>query len=244
MGRLQGKVAIITGAARGQGAAEARLFAAEGAKVVATDVLRADGEALAAELGAGVSFHHQDVSSEAGWDEVVAATLALHGRIDVLVNNAAIYRSAPIGEHTLADYEQLVAINQIGVFLGMRAVVAPMKDAGGGSIVNISSGAGLRSTKYMIGYAATKFAVTGMTTAASSELARWRIRVNSVHPGVIETPMIAGNPPAMNEAMVRGTPLRRMGSVDEVAAAVLFLASDEASYVTGAHLTVDGGVSA
>ncbi len=244
MGRLDGKVAIITGGARGQGAAEARLFVAEGAKVVVTDVLVADGEALAAELGPNAHFARHDVSSEEEWASVVDDTVARWGGVHVLVNNAGIYINSPIAQHTVADYERLVAVNQLGVFLGMRSVIAPMTAAGGGSIINISSGAGLRSTKYMIGYAATKWAVTGMTSAASSELARYGIRVNSVHPGVIDTPMLAGNTPQMNEAMVKGSPMRRAGTPDEIANAVLFLASDESSFMTGAHVPVDGGVSA
>lgn len=243
MGRLDGKVALVTGGARGQGAAEVRLLAAEGAKVVATDVLVDDGTALAAELGDAVAFFRHDVSSEEEWDAAVAFTLERFGSLTVLVNNAGIGMGAPIREHTLADYERLVAVNQTGVFLGMRAAVAPMTTAGGGSIVNISSGAGLRATKYMIGYAATKYAVTGMTASAALELARYNIRVNSVHPGVIDTPMLVMNTPEVNAALIKGTPLRRMGTPDEVARVVVFLASEESSYMTGAHVPVDGGVT-
>jgi 3alpha(or 20beta)-hydroxysteroid dehydrogenase len=245
MGRLDGKVAIVTGGARGQGEAEVRLFAAEGAKVVISDVLTDEGAALAADLGDGVVFVRHDVSSEEEWAAAVAFTLEHFGGLDVLVNNAGIAGGgAPIADHTVADYERLVAVNQIGVFLGMRSAIAPMSDAGGGSIVNISSGAGLRATKYMIGYAATKFAVTGMTACAALELARYGIRVNSIHPGVIETPMLGDITPATRGAMVKSTPLRRVGRPEEIAQVALFLGSDESSYMTGAHLPVDGGITA
>jgi len=244
MGRLDGKVAIITGAARGQGAAEARAFAAEGAQVVLTDVLVDAGEAAAAEIGDNAVFERHDVSREEEWDAVVSSTLERFGRLDALVNNAAIQINSPIASHALEDYEKLVSVNQVGVFLGMRAVVRPMTDAGGGSIVNISSGAGLRATKYMIGYAATKYAVTGMTASAALELARYKIRVNSIHPGIIDTEMINTNTPEATAAMVKLTPLRRLGAVEEIAQVALFLASDESSFMTGAHVPVDGGITA
>jgi 3alpha(or 20beta)-hydroxysteroid dehydrogenase len=245
MGRLDGKVAIVTGGARGQGEAEVRLFAAEGARVVVSDVLVDEGEKLAAELGDNVVFNRHDVSSEEEWEAAVAAAVERFGGLHVLVNNAGIAgRGGPIADHTLADYERLVAVNQVGVFLGMRAAVRPMTEAGGGSIVNISSGAGLRATKYMIGYAATKYAVTGMTAAGALELARYGIRVNSIHPGVIDTPMVAGSTPEMMKAMVKATPLRRVGAPEEIAQTALFLASDESSYMTGAHVPVDGGLIA
>jgi 3alpha(or 20beta)-hydroxysteroid dehydrogenase len=244
MGRLDGKVAIVTGAARGQGAAEARAFAREGAKVVLTDVLVEEGEATASTIGGDAVFVRHDVSSEEEWEAAIAATLDRFGRLDVLVNNAAVAFTSPITEHSLADYERLVAVNQVGVFLGLKSVVKPMTDAGGGSIVNISSGAGLRATKYMIGYAATKYAVTGMTAAAALELARYNIRVNSIHPGVIDTDMISTNTPEMTAGMVKATPLRRLGAPEEIAEVALFLASDESSYMTGAHLPVDGGITA
>jgi 3alpha(or 20beta)-hydroxysteroid dehydrogenase len=243
VGRLDGKVAIVTGGARGQGEAEVRLLAAEGAKVVASDVLVEQGRALADELGGNVAFTRHDVSSEEEWESVVQFTLERFGGLHVLVNNAGIAHGAPIARHTVADYERLVAVNQIGVFLGIRAAIAPMTQAGGGSIVNISSGAGLRATKYMIGYAATKYAVTGMTAAAALELARYGIRVNSVHPGVIETPMLSTNTPEMTASMVKSTPLRRLGAPSEIAQVVVFLASDESSYMTGAHVPVDGGIT-
>jgi 3alpha(or 20beta)-hydroxysteroid dehydrogenase len=243
MGRLDGKVAIVTGGARGQGAAEVRLFAAEGARVVISDVLVDEGKALAADLE-NVVFTRHDVSSEEEWDAAILLANERFGGLNVLVNNAGIAHTATIAKHTLTDYERLVAVNQLGVFLGIRSAIAPMTAAGGGSIVNISSGAGLRATRYMIGYAATKYAVTGMTAAAASELAHFQIRVNSIHPGVIDTPMVAGISPEMSAAMIKATPLRRLGAPEEIANVALFLASDESSYMTGAHLTVDGGATA
>jgi 3alpha(or 20beta)-hydroxysteroid dehydrogenase len=240
---LDGKVAMVTGGARGQGEAEVRLFAAEGAHVVVSDVLVDEGQALARELGDGVAFARHDVSREEEWAAAIGFTLERFGALHVLVNNAGIAYGAPIAEHSLDAYERLVAVNQIGVFLGIRAAIAPMTEAGGGSIVNISSGAGLRATKYLIGYAATKYAVTGMTAAAALELARHRIRVNSIHPGVIDTAMTAGSTPEIMSAMMKATPLRRVGLPVEIARVALFLASDESSYMTGAHVPVDGGMT-
>jgi 3alpha(or 20beta)-hydroxysteroid dehydrogenase len=161
-----------------------------------------------------------------------------------LVNNAGILHNATIAKHTLADYERVVSVNQVGVFLGIRAAIEPMTQRGGGSIVNTSSGAGLRATKYCFAYAATKYAVTGMTASAALELARNRIRVNSIHPGLIDTPMVASDDPDATTRLVRATPMRRAGQPEEIARVALFLASDESSYMTGAHVTVDGGVTA
>jgi len=244
MRRLDGKVAIVTGGARGQGEAEARLFVQEGAKVVIGDVLVDAGEALAAELGDDAVFVRHDVSDEVAWEAVVATAVERFGGVHVLVNNAGIGHTAPIADHTVADYERVVAVNQTGVFLGMRSVVAPMTEGGGGSIVNISSGAGLRATKYMIAYAATKYAVTGMTAAGALELARYKIRVNSIHPGVVDTPMLGDFFDRNNDTLVRTTPMRRMAHPGEIANVALFLASDESSYMTGAHVPVDGGITA
>jgi 3alpha(or 20beta)-hydroxysteroid dehydrogenase len=244
MGRLDGKVAVITGGSRGQGAAEARLFAEEGASVVIADVLVEPGEALAKSLGPKAAFVRHDVADEEAWAALVATAVDRFGGLHVLVNNAGIAHMAPITEHSLADYERVITVNQVGVFLGIRAVIPPMIDAGGGSIVNISSGAGLRATKYMIAYAASKYAVTGMTAAAALELARHRIRVNSIHPGVIDTPMLGANPTVGSDAIVKTTPMRRMGAPEEIAQVALFLASDASSYMTGAHVPVDGGLIA
>jgi 3alpha(or 20beta)-hydroxysteroid dehydrogenase len=241
MGRLDGKVALVTGGARGQGAAEVRLFAAQGAKVVAADVRVDAGEALATELGDAVVFVRHDVADEGSWEGAIGAAVERFGGLHVLVNNAGIGHTATIAKHTLADYERIIGVNQTGVFLGIRSVIEPMKAAGGGSIVNTSSGAGLRATKYMIAYAASKYAVTGMTAAAALELARYKIRVNSIHPGVIDTPMLGDF--ADNEKLMRSTPMRRMGTPEEIANVALFLASDESSYMTGAHVVVDGGIT-
>ena len=243
MGRLDGLVAIVTGAARGQGEAEARLFAAEGARVVITDVLAAQGEAVAAQIGPAALFVKQDVSSAEGWREVVGAALGAFGRIDILVNNAAISRPLKLVATEPALFEEIFRVNQLGVYLGMRAVIEPMKAAGGGSIINISSVAGLKATSTLFAYTATKWAVRGMTKSAALELARYKIRVNAVFPGVIDTPMNDDNPAHMNEVLVRTTPMRRMGEPREIAEAVLFLASPAASFATGAELTIDGGMA-
>ena len=248
MSRLEGKVAIITGAARGQGAATARLFAHEGAKVAITDVLDEPGEALADEIGEASVFLHHDVTSPDAWAEAVRATVGRFGRIDVLVNNAGILRFAPLETMSAEHYMQIVHVNQLGVFLGIKAVVEPMTGAGGGSIVNISSIDGLHGMPYVIAYVSSKFAVTGMTKTAAIELGPRRIRVNSVHPGGIDTPMI--DPDSLGEGadpsafMIPRTPLARLGSPEEVAHVTLFLASDDSSYVTGAAVTVDGGFTA
>jgi 3alpha(or 20beta)-hydroxysteroid dehydrogenase len=244
MGRLDGKVAIVTGGARGQGEAEVRLFAAEGAKVVVSDVLVDEGRAVADSLGDAAVFLRHDVSREEDWEAGVNLATERFGGLDVLVNNAGILHNATIAKHTLEAYERVVAVNQVGVFLGIRSSIAPMTSRGGGSIVNISSGAGLRATKYTFAYAATKYAVTGMTACAALELARYGIRVNSIHPGLIDTPMVATDDPDGNSRLVRATPMRRSGEPEEIARVALFLASDEASYMTGAHVHVDGGVTA
>ncbi len=243
MGRLDGKIALITGGARGQGAAEGALFAAEGATVVITDVLDAEGEATAA--GFGGKYLHHDVTSEQRWREVVAEVVGWFGRVDVLVNNAGIYRQGGLLQVTEAEYRQVIDINQVGVFLGMQAVAKPMSEAGSGSIVNISSIAGLRGGGGFA-YVASKWAVRGMTKAAAVQLARFGVRVNSIHPGLIETPMLhqlAGfdaNPDAFQARV----PLGRFAEPEEVAKLALFLASDDSSYSTGAEFIVDGGMTA
>lgn len=243
MGRLDGKVAIITGAARGQGEAEARLFAAEGATVVVTDVVDEAGKHVAADLGA--SYHHLDVRDEAAWQQLCKATVADHGRVDVLVNNAGIFMSAGLLETTLEDYQRVIDINQIGVFLGMKTIAAVMKQAGGGSIVNISSVAGLEGTRNCTAYGASKWAVRGMTKVAAQELGRYNIRVNSIHPGLIDTDMMHELPYVQAgklDRVLKSIPLGRTATASEVANLALFLASDESSYCTGGEFTVDGGV--
>jgi 3alpha(or 20beta)-hydroxysteroid dehydrogenase len=243
VGRLDGRVALITGAAspRGQGAAEARLFVAEGASVVLADVSDEEGGATAESIGERVAYRRLDVTSEAGWTDAVAWTLERFGRLDVLVNNAGIWFGKGLDETTLDDYRRVVEINQVGTFLGLRAVVPAMKAAASGSIVNISSLAGLRGTNMPLAYAATKWAVRGMSRAAAAELAPHGIRVNAVFPGYVDTGMID----AGHEEIAQRVPLgRRLASPEEIATTVAFLASDDARYVTGAELVVDGAVTA
>jgi 3alpha(or 20beta)-hydroxysteroid dehydrogenase len=245
MGRLDGKVAIVTGGARGQGGAEATLFRDEGASVVITDVLRDEGELLAKEIGA--TFLAHDVRSEEEWGEVVRETLDRLGRIDVLVNNAGIFERAKMLDTDVATYRRILDVNQVGVFLGMRAVAPTMIEQGAGSIVNISSVAGLRAAAGGFAYGASKFAVTGMTKSAAIELARHGVRVNSIHPGMIETDMITqvtGGNPERHERFARSVPLRRPADPSEVARLALFLASDDSSYCTGSEFVIDGGMTA
>ena len=241
MGRLDNKVAIITGAARGMGAAHARAFVAEGAKVVLTDVLDSGAE-VAAELGDSAVFIHHDVSSEQGWADVVIRAEETFGKVDILVNNAAIIAGAPIKDMEPATYERIVAVNQVGVFLGMRAVIPALERAGGGSIVNVSSINGKRASIGSAAYVSSKFAVRGLTQTAALECAPLGIRVNSVHPGLILTPMVDEAVDAETlAAMEAGIPLGRGAQSSEVSEVVVFLASDAASYMTGSEVVVDGG---
>jgi 3alpha(or 20beta)-hydroxysteroid dehydrogenase len=241
MGRLDGKVAIITGAARGQGAAEARLFAAEGARVLLADILDADGEAVAAEIGDAAAYTRLDVTDEAQWQAAVALAEQRFGPVTVLVNNAGILHFQVLHETELSDFENVMRVNVQGVFLGMKSVVPSMTRAGGGSIVNISSTAGLVGLPYFGAYVASKWAVRGLTKTAAIDLGHKGIRVNSVHPGGIDTPMVAGT--TGDAPFYKRLPVPRLGSPDEAARAVLFLASDEASYIAGAELAVDGGAT-
>jgi 3alpha(or 20beta)-hydroxysteroid dehydrogenase len=243
MSELDGLVAIITGAARGQGEAEARLLAAHGARVVLTDVLADQGQAVAESIGEGALFVTHDVSSADGWQHVIETATSAFDRIDILVNNAAISRPLKLIDTDPEVFELLFRVNQLGVYLGMRAVIAPMRAVEGGSIINISSVAGLQGTSTLFAYTATKWAMRGMTKSAALELARYKIRVNTICPGVIDTPINDANPPGMNEVLVKTTPMRRMGQPNEIAEAVLFLASPRASFVTGADFAIDGGMS-
>lgn len=243
MKRLENKIAVITGAAQGMGAAHARLFIQQGAKVVLTDLNEEKGTALAKELGANAFFVKQNVTSEADWQTVVEATEKQFGAINILINNAGITFAKSILNTSLEDYRRIVEINQISTFLGMKAVIPSMKKAGIGSIVNISSINGLVGGA--IGYTDTKFAVRGMTKAVALEVAADNIRVNSVHPGVIETPMIMqGDTKAAVEAFAKSIPQKRLAKPEEVSKLVLYLASDESSYSTGAEFIVDGGLTA
>ena len=239
--RLEGKVAIITGAARGQGANEARRFVAEGARVVVTD-LDANGHAVADELGASARFVRHDVANEDDWKTVITTAQDEFGKIDILVNNAGVFKPANIVDTTLAAFDLHYRVNTLGVFLGMRAVI-PAMESGGGSIINISSIAGMRGWPGMIAYGGTKWASRGLTQCAARELAPQRIRVNSIHPGLVNTPMLDDHDPAALEAFVAAVPFGRMGSVDDVAEVVIFLASDLSSYMTGAEIVIDGGLA-
>ena len=243
MTSFSGLTAIVTGAAGAMGEQEARMFAERGANVVLTDVRADEGTAIADDIGKSALFVPHDVSSESGWNTVIETALSAFGSVNVLVNNAAISKAIKLIDTDVDTFDLFYRINQLGVYLGMKSVVEPMKAAGGGSIINISSVAGLRGASTLFAYSASKWAVRGMTQSAALELARFKIRVNAVFPGVIDTPMNAPNPPGMNDVLVKTTPLRRMGESHEVAEAVLFLASPEASFATGAELAIDGGMS-
>jgi len=242
MGRLDGKVAIVTGGARGQGEAESRLFAREGAKVVVADVLDEEGKQVAKDIGDAAVFVHLDVSREDQLEGALRAALDL-GPLTVLVNNAAIIRPSAIVDTSLADYMSVINVNQVGCFLGMRTAIEPMKAAGVGSIINISSIDGIGSKNGLVSYTASKFAIRGMTKTAALELGRFGIRVNSIHPGGVNTLM--GNPTGVAEELINSAfttqAIPRVGRPEEIANMALFLASDEASYCTGGAVVVDGG---
>jgi 3alpha(or 20beta)-hydroxysteroid dehydrogenase len=242
MGRLDDRVVLITGAARGQGEAHARRFAAEGAKVIITDVLHDEGKTLAADLGADAMYLSLDVSSETAWNDAVKTAVGHYGRIDGLLNNAGVIQFAPLLQTSLDQYRRLIDINQVGVFLGMRSVAPHMPR--GGSIVNVSSIDGLMGMPGVVAYVASKFAVRGMTKTAAIEFAPLGIRVNSIHPGLILTPML--DDPVIKagiDTVLQSTPMGRAASPDEVAALALYLLSEESSYSTGAEFVVDGGLS-
>lgn len=243
MARLEGKIAIVTGAASGMGLAQARLFVAEGAKVVLADISR-DGEAHAAALGTSAAFMRHDVSSEESWSKVVAFTTETFGSPSILINTAGIATDTiAFAETSLDDFDRMIRVNLQGVFLGMRTVTPPMSAAGGGSIVNIASAAALMGSEGLSAYTASKAGVRGLSRAAAKELGKFGIRVNTIFPGAINTPIVTPELyKVFEELMAPKLPIQRMGTADEIANATLFLASDEASYVTGAELTVDGGV--
>ena len=251
MGRLDGKVALISGAARGMGRAEARLFAAEGAKVAVCDVRDAEGKVVAEEIGADAIYQHLDVTNEDEWAAAVAVTTNAFGKLNVLVNHAGIAEAAPLAELTLDSYRRVTEVNQTGVFLGMRAVVEPMTAAGGGSILNISSIDGMIGMNHIISYVASKWAVRGMTKTAAMELASRGIRVNSIHPGFIHTHLsvedeshLAATHALLDAHTAKLAPMRRTGEPEEIANLALFLASDESSYSTGSEFVADGGLIA
>jgi 3alpha(or 20beta)-hydroxysteroid dehydrogenase len=242
MDRLKDKIILITGAARGQGAAEARRCVEEGARVVITDVLESQGRALAAEVGQSAAFVKHDVTSETDWASAIAAARALGG-LHGFVNNAGIYQPATLMETDVALFERHVRVNQLGCFIGMKAVVPLMTESGGGSIVNISSTAGLRGSPGAFAYSATKWALRGMTKAAAVDLAPNGIRVNSVHPGPIDTDMLKVRTDEQNAARLQLVPMRRMGTVAEIANLIVFLLSDEARFMTGSEVAIDGGAT-
>jgi 3alpha(or 20beta)-hydroxysteroid dehydrogenase len=244
-GRLEGKVALVTGGARGMGAAEARLFVEHGAKVTIADVLDGDGEVLAKELGAGARYAHLDVTDEHAWATCVAEAVEAFGALDVLVNNAGVASLAAIVDTTTEEYLRVVSVNQLGVFLGMRTAIPSMTTAGRASIVNISSIDGIGGAPQSVAYCASKFAVRGMTKVAALELVPLGIRVNSIHPGGVRTPMLESVSGAAGLAAVeRMIPMQRLATPEEIALLALFLASDESSYCTGSELVADGGVTA
>ena len=247
MGQLDGKVAIITGGARGMGKAHVKRFVAEGAKVVFGDLLEEEGTKLAAELGDDARFMRMDVTKPEDWDAVVQLATGTFGKLDVLVNNAGIIKHKDTEDMSLEEFQLILNVNLVGQWLGVKAVTAPMKAAGGGSIVNISSTEGFVGAAGMTAYAASKFGVRGMTKCAARELGAFGIRVNTIHPGAILTAMVmdpdvvaatAGNADAFMNAL----PLNRMGKAREVSGAVVYLASDDASYCTGTEILVDGGM--
>jgi NAD(P)-dependent dehydrogenase (short-subunit alcohol dehydrogenase family) len=247
-GRLDGKVALISGGARGQGAAEGKLFAREGAKVVLGDVLDAEGQQTAREIqaaGGAALYVHLDVTQEADWQGAVDTAVRNFGKLNILVNNAGILRMEGIEDTTLEIWNRVVAVNQTGVFLGMKHAIPAMRQASGGSIINISSVAGLVGGGGAAAYTATKGAVRILTKTAAISYAKENIRANSIHPGIITTLMVTeGIDPEARKLFEQVTPLGRAGTVDEIANGALFLASDESSYMTGAELVIDGGFTA
>jgi 3alpha(or 20beta)-hydroxysteroid dehydrogenase len=246
MGRLAGKIAIVTGGAQGQGAAICRAFVTEGAKVAIADVADEPGALLAKELGENAVFVHHDVSDQGSWEALVAGVTERFGPVSVLVNNAGILRFADIEHQDPAEYELLWRVNTLGCFLGIKAVIPTMRANGGGSIVNASSIEGLAGMPLVAGYTSTKFAIRGLSKAAALELGPDGIRVNSVHPGMIDTGMTRGMG-ANDEAMAWGgskVALKRVGVPEDIAPLYVYLASDESGYVTGAEIAIDGGATA
>ena len=247
--RLHGKVALITGGARGQGAAEARMFAREGAKVVIADVLDSEGSAVAAEIaesGYDAFYTHLNVTDEENWREAIEATVAAYGKLDILVNNAAIWRGGHVADTSSDQWDQVLDINAKGVFLGTKAALPEMRKAEGGSIVNISSTAGLVGSLTSTAYSASKGAVRLLTKSTAVQYGAEGIRANSIHPGPIDTPMgdqVWPDADSRDEAIQR-TVLGRLGTPDDIANGALFLASDESSFMTGSELVIDGGLTA
>jgi cyclopentanol dehydrogenase len=247
MGRLDGKVAVITGAARGQGETEARLFAREGARVVLTDVLVELGQQVATSIcasGNEAMFLQLDVSNSDEWQEVVRHTVQTYGRLDMLVNNAGIAQRGGLESTSIEDWDRVMDINVRGVFLGMKYAIPAMLQSGGGSVINVSSTSGIVGFPGGTAYHAAKGGVRLLTKVTAAEYARRGIRVNSIHPGIIETPMTDNMAPERLQLLLDRTPMGRKGTPMEIAYGVLFLASDESSFMTGAELVIDGGMTA
>jgi 3alpha(or 20beta)-hydroxysteroid dehydrogenase len=243
MGRLDGKVALITGGARGQGAAEGKLFRAEGAEVYLTDVLVDEGQKTAAEIGA--TFIEHDVTDSGAWAEIVSRIDQEHGHLDVLINNAGIFHMVGLAETERELWDRTIAINQTGVFLGLQAVSEIMIRQRSGSIINISSIAGLRGSGGAFAYGASKWAVRGMTKSAAQELSPHGVRVNSIHPGIIETAMVDEfSRKGINESIRERIPMGHYADALEVAKLALFLGSEDSSYCSGSEFVVDGGMTA
>jgi 3alpha(or 20beta)-hydroxysteroid dehydrogenase len=240
MARLDGRVALVTGAARGQGAAEAIAFAAEGARVVVTDVLDEAGREVADRIGEQAVYQRLDVTQEAEWETAVALAEERFGRLDTLVNNAGVVQIAPLLETSLEDYRRIIEVNQIGCFLGMRIAGRVIVESGGGSIINVSSTGGLEGVPKSIAYAASKHAIVGMTKTAAIELGPMGVRVNSLHPGGVDTPML-GLSREERDTGFGFLPLQRIAEPEEIARVAVFLASSDASYCTGSEILVDGG---
>jgi 3alpha(or 20beta)-hydroxysteroid dehydrogenase len=247
MGQLDGKVALITGGARGMGKAHVQRFVTEGAKVVFGDVLEEDGVKLAAELGDDVRFLRMDVTRPEDWTAAVELAVSTFGTLNVLVNNAGIIKHKNTEDMSLEEFRQVLDVNLVGQWLGVKSVIAPMKAAGGGSIINVSSTEGFVGAAGMTAYAASKFGVRGMTKSAARELGEFNIRVNSIHPGAILTAMaldpdVVAATAGSAAAFMNALPLNRMGKAREVSGVVVFLASDDSGYCTGTEVLVDGGM--
>ena len=244
--RLENKVALISGGARGMGAVEAKLFAEEGAKVIIGDMLEDEGRKVEAEIneaGGECVFVRLDVTNEASWQEAVATAVQRFGKLDILINNAGIFRTSPVEETSSTEWDQVMDINAKGVFLGVKAAIPAMREAGGGSIINLSSVAGLVGAAYSSAYSASKGAVRLFTKSTAIQYATDGVRCNSIHPGVIQTDMTKE---AIADSQFKAqrldpTPLARLGQPEDVAYGALYLASDESSFVTGAELVIDGG---
>lgn len=242
MGKLAGKIALITGGARGMGAQHVRRFIAEGAKVVFTDILEDDGARLASQLGNNAKFTKHDVTSEDDWIRVVNEVENTFGHVNILVNNAGIVLNKPIAATSLEEFMRVININQLSVFLGLKHILPSMKAAGSGSIINVSSMNGLKGTGNTAAYSSSKFGVRGLSQSAALEYAPFGIRVNSIHPGAVATPMLVTEETrAAVEQFAQTIPLKRVADPDEVSSLVVFLASDESSYCTGSEFSIDGG---